>query len=325
MSCPQSSGPYDDTVLYSLADGSRQIVTASPQLPQCQTPPRPPDGQAISCSPDAVGAHWIRWDAGCYHCTSAYTGSFFQNIQTGEVRDDPTNATTFADLNSPTLTQRTCAGVRLMREWVGYSTGWGALRLFGQFAVVIGTEGTGIGAFLERCGTRTRRLLASGDPEVLFAEPDLVSNAGTIVWQTAPNRLNGLFLPSLQTFTIPLPAAIVSSQENGLGLTALTSGALYMIVSGRTLWRGASPTALPRNLSRSTLTRTGSTVTCARGSWHGAARFSYGWRVNGTAKKDATLTLTIGNARTARRASCTVTASNAAGATTASSNQLQLR
>ena len=327
MSCPPSSdphGPYD-TELYSLVDETRQVVTPSPKLPQCQSPPRPPDGQEISCSPDAVGAHWIRWVAGCYHCTSAFTGSFFQNIQTGEVRGDPSNETTYADLNSPTLAHTTCSRVRrLPVSYLGFPAGWGSLSSFGQFALAVGNAGAGTGAFLERCGTRMRRLLASVTTE--FSEPDLVSNASTIVWQTAPNRLNGLFLPSLQTFTIPLPAAIAGLRGNGQGLAALTSGALYMRESGGTLWRTASPTALPLNVMRPSLTRSGSTLTCTRGSWHDASRFSYAWQVNGTAQKDAKpRLLTIGKAGKPRRVSCSVTASNAMGTTTASSAQLHVR
>ena len=46
--------------------------------------------------------------------TIAPTEVYFQNIRTGELRGDPTNATTFADLNSPALAHRTCPGVQLM-------------------------------------------------------------------------------------------------------------------------------------------------------------------------------------------------------------------
>ena len=44
--------------------------------------------------------------------TTLPTEVYFQNIQTGELRGDPTNATTFADLNSPALAQTTCPGVQ---------------------------------------------------------------------------------------------------------------------------------------------------------------------------------------------------------------------
>jgi hypothetical protein len=316
MSCPESSdplGPYD-VELYSLADGTRQTVTPSPGLPpQCSSECSDTSPQS---SPNAVGAYWIRWDATCYHCGDTY---FFQNIQTGELRDDPTNATTFADLNSPALAHQTCPGVRLMREFEGYSTPWGSLTSYGQFALAIGTDSPGNNAaFLERCGTQMRRLLVSSGT---FGDPLLASNSSAIVWQSAPSRLNGLFLPSLQTFTISVPAAVVTVEALGL-----TSGALYVrdLESG-TLWRAASPSALPLNTSRPALTRSGSNLICGRGSWRNTGRFSYAWRVNGTAKTGAKLRLAVGRARKRRSVSCSVTASNAAGTTTASSAQLHVR
>jgi hypothetical protein len=142
MSCLPVSNP-DDVELYSLVDGTRQTITPSPGVPIC--PNGSPSIESECAGAGGVGAYWISWGAGCYHCTGT---SFFQNIQTGELRDDPTNATTFADLNSPGLAHRTCL------------------------------------------------------------ESALTSNDGAIVWQGEPGQLIGLFLPGLQTFTIPLPSAI---------------------------------------------------------------------------------------------------------------------
>jgi hypothetical protein len=148
------------------------------------------------------------------------------------------------------------------------------------------------------------------------------------VWQPAPSRLNGLFLPSLQTFTIPLRSAIVTAQGLGASVDALglTSGALY-VLAGATLWRTASPTALPLNTRRPALARSGSTLTCRRGSWRNAGRFSYAWQVNGMAKKGAKprLRLAVGKALKRRSVSCSVTAFNAAGTTTAWSAQIHVR
>jgi hypothetical protein len=310
------SGPYDpelDLELYSVADGTRQTVTPSPGLPtgQCSAP----NPECPIASPDAVGADWIRWDASCYHCADT---AFFQNIETGELRDDPTNATTFADLNSPALAHQTCPGVSLMRQLEDYWTRWGPLASCGQFAIAIGTDSSvNETAFLERCGTHMRRRLVSV-PSVGSALP--ASNSSAIVWPTS-GGLNGLFLPSPQSFTLALPSAIVDVEALGL-----TSGALYVRdwESG-TLWRTASPTALPLNTIRPRLTRSGSTLTCRRGTWRNAGRFGYAWRVNGTAKKSASKPrLAVGKARR-RGVSCSVTASNAAGTTTASSAQIHVR
>jgi hypothetical protein len=92
-----------------------------------------------------------------------------------------------------------------------------------------------------------------------------------------------------------------------------------------TLCRTASPTALPLNTIRPRLTRSGRTLTCKRGNWRNASRFAYTWRVNGTVKKSARKPrLPVGKARK-HSVSCSVTASNAAGTTTASSAQIHVR
>jgi hypothetical protein len=205
-----------------------------------------------------------------------------------------------------------------MHNFGGYPRPWGSLTLYGRFALAIRNDSQYYdAAFLERCGTRKRRLLAF---ETDSTGLSLASNSRAIVWQTVPGRLlHGLFLPSLQAFTIPL--------SSGIGLAGLTSGALY-VRGGRdsTLWRTASPTALPLNTSRPTLTRSGRTLTCRRGSWRNAVRFSYAWQVNGSPRKGATTPkLTMGKAPKRRRVSCSVTASNTAGTTTASSAQLHVR
>ena len=120
MSCPPTStsppGPID-VALYSLPDGTRQTVTLSSGMPYCSSPPYDSE---VRCSADAVGAYWIEWVAGSYHHLP--TEVYFQNIQTGELRDDPTNATTFADLNSPGLAHRTCPGVQLLPNVLSAST-----------------------------------------------------------------------------------------------------------------------------------------------------------------------------------------------------------
>jgi hypothetical protein len=320
MSCPLTSNSFEpsDVELFSLADGTRQTVTPSPGVPVC---PGPRPGMETECAgAGGVGAYWIRWDASCYHCGVT---SFFQNIQTGELQDDPTNATTFADLNSPALAHRTCPGVRLVRKVDTYGMGWGSLTTYGQFALATGGNNS---VYLERCGWPTPRLL--GDQS--RASYALASNAGAIVWQAEPSQLNGLFLPSLQTFTIPLPTAIVtppgSPEHTPVLALELTSGGLYVKDGwAGTLWRAASPTALPLNTSRPSLTQPGRTLTCTRGSWRNASRFSYTWRVNGIPHKGAKPTLAVGKALERHSASCSVTASNADGTTTASSARLRVR
>ena len=66
----------------------------------------------------------------------------------------------------------------------------------------------------------------------------------------------------LQTFAIPLPSAIVkppaSPEDTPVLALELSSGALYVEDGWNgTFWRAASPTALPLNASRPSLTRSG--------------------------------------------------------------------
>lgn len=313
MGCPSTSnpsGPFDDDELYSLTDGTRHTVTPNPGVPDphCSSPP--PDQMSPCSNADAVGAYWIRWDATCsVHCANTY---FFQNIQTGELRDDPTNATTFVDLDSPDLARRTCPGVRLIGNVVPYGgLGWGSITPEGRYAIVTGRENN---VFLERCGTRMREPIADTGYGGVLA-----SSTQAIVWQTT-THLTGLFLPTLQKFTMRLPPGILKPTGSGedfpVHALVLTSSALYVADGyyGR-FWRTASPAALPRNTSRPSVTRSGSTLTCRRGSWRNAEGFSYTWRVKGVAHHGVNLTL-AGERRSVR---CSVTASNAAGATTASS------
>lgn len=244
VNCLQSSGPLVPdspaapdgrpyyTELYSLSDGTQQMVKPLPHTRYC---PNGSGSTSYPCGdPDAVGADWIEWYAGCYQCR---TTLFYQNIQTGKLQRNPTNATTFPDLNSPNLAQKTCPGVRLIRasDPYGYDANpWGSLTYDGKFALVTTVAGK---VFLERCGTNIRRLL---DDENVNS---VAWNASVIVWQPARNRLSGLFLPSLQTFTMPLPPPVVASERvypQG-SVLALTSKALYLNEYGGKLWRTPFP------------------------------------------------------------------------------------
>jgi hypothetical protein len=205
--------------------------------------------------------------------------------------------------------------VRLTRNPDPGGPAWGSVTFAGPFAFV---DSYGSSVILERCGTHMRRRLGGGESAASSA---LASSATAVVWQAVTGRLTGVLLPSLQAFTIPLPRAI------GLvGSLGLTSRALY--VSGYAagvVWRTASPAALPVNTTRPTLTRSRNTLRCRRGTWRGAIRFAYTWQVNGIPNADTKASLVLGRSRTQRRVTCSVTAANATGTTTASSAQLPLR
>ena len=86
MQCPLTLTlfPPSDVELYSLTDGTQQTVTPSAGLPlYCPFGSGATEDECATLG--AVGVDWIRWDASCYNCAVT---SFFQNIQTGELRDD---------------------------------------------------------------------------------------------------------------------------------------------------------------------------------------------------------------------------------------------
>jgi len=310
LSCAVLSGPRA-LELYSLTDGTQHAVTLSPGMPYCSSPPYDSE---VTCSTGAVGADWLEWVASSYHHLP--TSIYFQNLQTGELRRDPTNAHTVADLNSPALAHATCPGVQLLPDPDPSTSGWGALTVKGDFAVALAGDNSVI---LERCRTHLRRALTDGNTVVSYG---LAVNTAMVVWQTVAGRLDGLFLPSLRPFTIPLPSSTAT-----VGSLGLTSGGLYLngdFTHGAVL-RAPSPALLPFNSTRPTLSRIGSTLSCRLGRWRNADRFSYAWRVNGSAKADATPRLALPTSRKRRNVSCSVTAANALGATTASSAQLHMR
>jgi len=311
MSCSLASDPSvpSPVDLYSLTDGTQHTVTLSPGMPYCSSPPYDPE---VECSTGAVGADWLEWVASSYHHLP--TSVYFQNLQTGELRRDPTNATTFADLNSPALAHATCPGVRLMPNPDPDGTTWGPLTPEGQFALAVDAHNSVI---LERCGTHLRRVLTDGDTEVSSA---LASNTALVVWQSVTGRLTGLFLPSLRTFAIPLP-----SSSGIVGALGLTSGGLYVSESASgAVWRAANPALLPFNVRRPAIARSGTTLRCARGSWRDADRYTYAWQVNGKPTADANPRLVLAKSGKRRSVSCSVTASNAMGTTTASSARLHV-
>src|SRR5581483_9192104 len=107
---------------------------------------------------------------------------------------------------------------------------------------------------LERCRTHLRRALTDGNTVVSYG---LAVNTAMVVWQTVAGRLDGLFLPSLRPFTIPLPSSTAT-----VGSLGLTSGGLYLngdFTHGAVL-RAPSPALLPFNSTRPTLSRIGSTL-----------------------------------------------------------------
>src|SRR5581483_505647 len=137
--------------LYSPAARDWQAVTVAPACRNYRS-------SAGGCIPIAVGTDWIEYDKQSIRLGDRF---IFQNIATGAVRGDPTNAKTLADLDSPSLAQRVCDPLRVPRH--------GQLTFDGRFAVAEGATGT----FLEKCGTHLRIPVSSDDVAV---------GRGSLVW-----------------------------------------------------------------------------------------------------------------------------------------------
>lgn len=161
--------------LYSPAGHSWRTVTVAPACRNYRS-------SAGGCVPLTVGTDWIEYDKESVHLGDRF---IFQNIDTGAVLGDPTNATTLADLDSPVLAEPVCAPLRV--------PGHGKLTFDGRFAVAEGATGT----FIEKCGTRRRVPVPSND---------VAASPRSLVWVTTPTSpISGVFLPTLRRFTVAPP------------------------------------------------------------------------------------------------------------------------
>jgi hypothetical protein len=88
-----------------------------------------------------------------------------------------------------------------------------------------------------------------------------------------------------------------------------------------------SPThSKPVDIRRPTVKQSGKTLTCSPGSWTGASSYAYAWLVSGRVKRGARKRkLAVTSTLEHRSVACRVTATNAAGTTSASSRALRVR
>jgi hypothetical protein len=172
--------PHSSMDLYALATGQWRTVLIPAVC-------RRRFGTGPSCSPDAVGTDWIKYDENRRRLGDRW---LFQNIVTGAVRNDPTNAHTQPDLDSPLLIDPVCAPLRAPS-----ASSQNTLEFEGRFAVL----STNHGIFLEHCSTHLHQLLTDAAPWVTAAPAE-------VIWVNAPSRpLDGIFLPSRRRFTISRP------------------------------------------------------------------------------------------------------------------------
>jgi hypothetical protein len=85
-----------------------------------------------------------------------------------------------------------------------------------------------------------------------------------------------------------------------------------------------APVPKPVNTARPSLTKTGRTATCGKGTWDGALNLAFAWQIDGRHVRGATKrTLGVVHLR-GHHVRCAVTGSNAGGATTALSRSLKV-
>jgi hypothetical protein len=223
--------------LYSLATGAWRPVPPVPGVPMPGSP-----------GPVAVGSSWIEFGpTGCAPHTCGNAAYAFESVQSGQVRSDPTSATTFADLNSPALARKVCSPLRVPKANIGsegdvyqWAARPGTITFYGSSVMANGLFRDGsTGLFLERCGSHLHRFI--GDD--IYNPPDVAANAHLVIWQTRADQLRGLWLPSLRPFVIPMPPAVYSGPNTGslLYTIDLSSRTLYVVNEYGQLWTATTP------------------------------------------------------------------------------------
>lgn len=224
--------------LYSTATGGWLSVSPSPGV-MC--------GGDCETSIDAAGRYWLEFQQatcpnGDYHsCTAS---NVFQNIQTGEVRPDPSGPTTMVDLDAPNLTRPVCTPLS--------TAGTSSLTFYGTFALAtVINNNFDENVYLERCGTRLHRLLWDRPGALSGAPPTF--NAHEVLWMAHPGPfLTALTIPGLQRFTIRLPKHLLGTSctspddfADCIGGVALTNTRLYIVTASYPSQVWAAPIPLP--------------------------------------------------------------------------------
>lgn len=228
--------------LFSPATGQWQAVSPSPGV-VC-----PGAGCTDRYFPEGAGSAWLQYDhescdTGGQHCSSS---SVFQDISTGELRQDPSGGATTVDLNAPNLAQTVCRPLRVPTTFELFAPALvpGSLTFYGSFALAIGGDANGPQVYLERCGTHLHRLLITAPLE---RRPVVGANTHEVVWMSHPHFLSGLTLPGLRRFTISLPQRLVARScspddySTCVAQIALTNRHLYLLAASGQVWTARAP------------------------------------------------------------------------------------
>jgi hypothetical protein len=199
---PVIGGPWlldaacQELELYRLPAGPWRAVPRNPALG------RSCDGMGL-CRPVAIGRHWLDFQSQCYHCAPDYT---FENLTSARERSDPTNEGTIPGVNDNKLAHTVCRPVNVVPGDV--------VTFEGSFALIFMPDPSSpdpeIGSYqLVRCGSTLARTIDAwgliGTSDALIA-----ANPHMVIWH-ASTRLDGIFLPSLRRFTVPVPHVLVDA------------------------------------------------------------------------------------------------------------------
>jgi hypothetical protein len=245
--CRHSAPAQPTQELYDIASGQTTTFVPGPALTQ------PPLGVPCSDPTDCgvaiagIGSDWVSLDTGQFD-EHAWDMHAFQNLTTGQVSGAPAGATTSVDLNRASLSWRACPPLKLPVLTGGYGNhAVGLLTPLGHGLVIA----SGFAQYLERCGTDLHERLGGGDVlrgsyldvggcAGITCPPQ--HNAHAIVWPGV-GQINGLLIPSLQRFTIPVPVRLDPPGSGQVFEVGLTQHHLYLVSTTSRVFSAPAPTA----------------------------------------------------------------------------------
>jgi len=246
LQCEPRGAVLPTQKLYDIASGLTTTFVPNPALTQAPlgVPCSDPSGCEVPIN--GIGSDWVSVDTGSVD-EHVWDMRAFQNLTTGEVSGVPAGATTSVDLDRPSLTWQACSPLKVP-ILIGYANrAMGLLTPVGHGLVIA----SGFDQYLERCGTRLHEHLGGGDPLLTNylntggcagITCPAQHNAHAIVWPGV-GRINGVLIPSLQRFTIPVPARLAPPGSGHVFEVGLTQRHLYLVSATSRVFSAPAPTA----------------------------------------------------------------------------------
>jgi hypothetical protein len=199
--CQQSVG-NDVLSVYSLPNGPWGSLPINSTIANiCAAQPGPG-----GCYLNAAGSDWVDWANDCYHCGTSY---LFENLATGAMGPTTSSLTAdggteIVDLSRASLYRAVCRPLAAPTD--------GQFVFAGSFALDDQSQ-----VYLERCGRNLHELLGAGSQAV-------AGTTGIAMWSEYVGRqvrLDGIFLPSRQRFSVNAPPRASSVTQIALSATHL--------------------------------------------------------------------------------------------------------